>query len=41
MNEAALADLPAEIAPSPADRAGEVLTPAALDFVAELHRRFE
>jgi malate synthase len=28
------------VAPSTVDRADEVLTPAALDFVADLHRRF-
>ena len=29
-----------QVARSSVERAGEVLTPAALDFVADLHRRF-
>ena len=42
MSEALLAEPPAlAAAPSPVDRAGEVLTDEALGFVAELHRRFD
>jgi len=41
MSEAALAELPVRVAPSDVARAGEVLTEDALDFVAELHRRFD
>ena len=42
MSDSLLAEPPAlAAAPSPIERAGEVLTDAALGFVAELHRRFD
>ena len=41
MSDAGLAEPRADLAPSTVERAGEVLTPQALAFVAELHRRFD
>ena len=41
MSEALLAEPAPRVAAAPAERAGEVLTPQALGFVAELHRRFD
>jgi len=41
VSDAGLAEPRADLAPSTVERAGEVLTPQALAFVAELHRRFD
>ncbi|MGZ8999130.1 MAG: hypothetical protein ACXW2T_09775, partial [Allosphingosinicella sp.] len=41
MSEAGLADRPAEAKACQVERAGEILTEAALAFIAELHRRFD